>query len=221
MMDNVPRVGDPRVPIYLLADVARYIRLHPSTAWRWTRWIPGRDIEDTIGGLSFLDLISLQVMYELRNLGIKTRQIKRAEEYLTERLGIYPLARYTIWTDRAHIFFDPDSPIRRELPRSALESADKEGQRAFVELIRVYLQRVTYNEEGFAIAWSPADRVRLHAARQFGQPCVEGTRITTSAIYLFHKGGDTIDYIGDSFEIPIKDVSAAIDWERSLEHLVA
>ena len=213
---RAPLLGDPAAPIYLLADAARYVRLNPSTARRWARHIPSRPPQHAAGALSFLDLISLQVMHELRRLGVKTTYVKRAEKHLTERLGEYPLARHTIWTDGVHVFFDPDSPLRCELPEYALESADLGGQRALVRLVHTYLRKVTYDERGFAIAWSPKERIMLHSARQFGQPCVQGTRITTEAIYSFYKGGDNVELIGESFGIPASDVLAAIDWEVSL-----
>jgi len=216
------KVGDARVPIYQLADVARYAGVHPSTTRYWVRWIPGRVIEAVPSpGLSFLDLVSILIMRELRNFGVKPSRIRRAEDYLTRRLGPYPLARHVIWTDGGHVLFDPESPLREELPESVLVSADLEGQQAFVQLIRTYLHSISYSEEGIAIAWYPNDRVKLDPSVQFGQPCVRDTRVVTRAIYLMHRAGDTTETIMTSFAVLVEDIHAALEWETGLEQAVA
>lgn len=213
-------VGDPVAPVYIVADVARYTQLRAGTARNWIQWIPGRvSIGEISLGLSFLDLVSLLVMRQLRHLGISPQRIKLAEAYLTGRLGPYPLARNVVWTDGGHILFNPQSPLALEVPKEALESADLWGQRAFVQIIHQYLHRITYSEEGLAISWSPVDRVELSPSRQFGQPCVEGTRVRTHSIYLFHKAGEPVDAIAVSLAISPKDVEAALRWEIRLEEL--
>lgn len=218
-------VGSLEAPVYLLSDVARYVRLHPSRASRWVRFIPGRRIDlPASRGLSFLDLISMLVMKGLLAHGVSLRSIKKAEQYLASEFGLhpYPLARKLIWTDGRHVLFDPGSPLKTELPSgSPLMSADKRGQWAFTEILSQYLHQVDYGQEDIAIAWSPIDRVRLDPLIQFGQPCVAGTRATTHPIYSLYKAGDPLDTIAYLYDISLGDVTAAIEWEGRLEQAVA
>ena len=215
-------VGSLKAPIYLLADVARYASLHPSTARNWVRWIPGRETEAIPSpGLSFLDLISILIMRELRRFGVRPSRVRRAENYLTRTLGSYPFARHVIWTDGGHVLFNPESPLKDELPASALVSADMEGQQAFVQLIRQYLHSISYSKEGIAIAWYPNDRVELDPSKQFGQPRVKGTRVVTRAVYLMQKAGDARKTIMGSFGISAEDTRAAVEWETALQEATA
>jgi uncharacterized protein (DUF433 family) len=223
-IDSGSAVGDPKAPIYLLSDVARYARLRPSTARYWLLSIPGREPSRPPGeGLSFLDLVSLLIMRELRRMGVSSRAVGRAEAYLTGELGAYPFARGVIWTDGAHVLFNPQGPLVTDVPDYELTSADKWGQLAFVEAIRQYLHYVKYSEdeEAIAVAWYPNDGVELNPRRQFGQPCVRGTRVATRALYLLHSAGDTDDTIANSSGISQADLGAAFQWERELLQKVA
>jgi uncharacterized protein (DUF433 family) len=202
-------------PVYVLSDVARYAGLHRSTARYWLRLIPGRELPPAASqGLCFLDLVSMLVMRELRKLGLKPDRVRHAEQYLTELFGPYPFARRALWTDGAHVFFDPDSPLRRAV--ADLVSADRGGQRAMMEVISPFLRTITYRDGGIAVAWRPRPTVELDPLKQIGQPCVRGTRVTTRAVYLLYKAGDSQDTIIRSFDISPVDVEAAIEWEQSL-----
>jgi uncharacterized protein (DUF433 family) len=208
-------VGDPEVRIYLFSEVARYTRLRPSTA-RYSH----RRLGD---GLSFLDLVSLLIMRELRRSGVSSRAVRHAESYLTSELGPYPFARGVMWTDGAHVLFNPDSPLSAEMPNYQLTSADKSGQRAFVEALRQYLHSIRYSDDdqGVAVAWYPNERVELNPSRQFGQPCLRGTRISTRALYLLHTAGDADETLVNSFGISRVDLAAALRWEKDLLQKVA
>jgi len=212
-----PRLGSSYEPLYLLGDIARYASIHPSTARSWVRLIPGRSAPYAPPtGLSFLDLVSILVIRELRDIGVKPRRIRIAEKYLTERLGPYPFAHNTIWSDGHHVLFDPESPLRTEVPQEYLESADKRGQGAFVSLLREDLHRVIYNEQGIAVAWEPMGAVELDPSLQFGQPRVKGTRVLTQTVQRMHMAGDSIETISLVLRLPQRDVHEAIEWERRL-----
>jgi len=223
--ETIFEIGSLQAPIYLLADVGRYVRLHPSKASRWVRYIPGRPIDlPPSRGLSFLDLISMLVMSALRAYGVRLSSIRIAEEYLASEFGLYPypLARKRIWTDGRHVLFAPKSPLRAELPSdSPLISADEWGQWALTDVLLPYLHRVDYGQEEIAIAWSPIDGVRLDPSIQFGQPCVDTTRIPTHSLYSLYKAGDTPDRIAFLYRIARDDVTSAITWESRLEQAVA
>jgi uncharacterized protein (DUF433 family) len=125
------------------------------------------------------------------------------------------------WTDGAHVLFDPHEPGSTRIEESTLLSAGKLGQQACVELVRTYLQSIEYGSRGTAIAWYPTDRVELNPLRQFGRPCVRGTRVATRAVYLMSKAGDSHARIADTFDIALRQVIAALAWEEGLLKKVA
>ncbi len=211
-------LGDPRTPIYPLSDVARYLRFSPQRTRYWLDWIPGRHttrgMESTA---SFLGLVSVLVMKALREYGVKTRRIRSAEKYLVRELGPYPLARNTIWTDRAHVLFNRESPLSNELPREKLEAADMGGQLAFVKILKVYLRRIELDTQHHWVgAWLPRERIRLDPQIQFGEPCVAGTRVRTSILYSMHLAGDSTMTLASSFDMLEADVVEAVEWEAEL-----
>ena len=210
-------VATHRSPIYLVADVARFVRLPYQTARSWVTLIPGRKPELPPGaGLNFLDLISILVIRKLKDIGVNPRRIRRAEEYLMDLYGPYPFSQRVIWTDGYHVFLAPDSPLREEVPERFLISANSGGQQAFVDLLQQYLHRVEYGAEGLAVRWTPMDRVELDPSRQFGQPCIKNTRVLTESIYSLYAAGDAEQTIMRAYDLSSEDVSEALAWEEGL-----
>jgi uncharacterized protein (DUF433 family) len=213
----VLEVATQHSPIYLVSDVARFVRLPYQTAYSWVKLIPGRQPElPPSAGLNFLDLISILVIGKLEDIGVNPRRIRRAEKFLLDRYGPYPFSQRVIWTDGKHVFFAPDSPLREEVPEKFLISANSGGQQAFVHLLQQYLQRVEYGKQGLAIRWTPTNKVELDPSRQFGQPCVRNTRVLTESIYSLHVAGDTEQTIIRAYDLSREEVRAALAWEKSL-----
>lgn len=211
-------LGDPHIPIYPLSDVARYLGFSPQRTRYWLEWIPGRSKAPGMPSTaSFLGLVSMLVMKALREFGVQPRRIRRAERYLVQELGDYPLARTRIWTDGLHVLFNRESPLSTELPPEKLEAADMGGQQAFVRLLEAYLRGIDYDvDQGWIGAWLPRERVKLDPRIQFGEPCVAGTRIRTSALYSMHLAGDSITSLARAFRILEDDVTMAVEWEEEL-----
>jgi uncharacterized protein (DUF433 family) len=125
---------------------------------------------------SFADLVSLFVVRELVRSGVRLRTIRDAESYLrtkwqTER----PFVSDEISTDGHGIFVDDN------LIAGQIESADRHGQQVMRELVKDHLSAVHYHH-GSATYWTPRAGVLVDPRVQFGEPVLEGTRLTTELV---------------------------------------
>ncbi len=58
--------------------------------------------------------------------------------------------------------------------------------------------------------------ITLEPSVQFGQSCLKGTRIPTSALWGCRAGGDPPQFIADAYGITVADVERAVEWERQV-----
>ena len=214
------------VGIYGAPEAARYLNAADCAekAYRATSsgmirsWIlRGLASPDLVGvrgadlTLTFEDLISMRVVAALRGAGVGWGEIKKSELWLREATGAArPFASEFLWTGQGQIFTDW---------RSSLVSAGRNGQMAF-NVLRQYLIPVhglTFDDDSrMAASWTPAKGVSLHPQIQFGAPCIENTRIPTSAIYGMIKGGDSPQFVAKAYGISNESVGAARVWESRL-----
>ena len=68
--------------------------------------------------------------------------------------------------------------------------------------------RLMRNEAG----WPTGLGVSCDPKRQFGEPCVTGTRITVRTLYGMHLGGDSVASIAKTYDLCEADVVCAIVW---------
>jgi hypothetical protein len=132
---------------------------------------------------SFSDLVSLFVVRELLRKGVRPRTIQKAERYLRRKLRTdRPFVNDMIATDGRHVLHDDEIAGEPE----QIESADLEGQQVMVDPIREQLVSVHYSD-GWASRWTPARRVVVDPAVQFGEPVIEGTRLRTTDLAAVEK----------------------------------
>lgn len=67
-----------------------------------------------------------------------------------------------------------------------------------------------------ASQWSPQPGVMLDPSVQFGEPCIQDTRIPTRAAWSLVRGGDPHDLVARSDGITPRKHSAALQWERKI-----
>jgi uncharacterized protein (DUF433 family) len=163
---------------------------------------------------SFSDLISLLVVAELVKLGLRQYRIRESEAYLRQLTGLdRPFVTEDLATDRVTVFIPSVEP-------GQLESTNRGGgQQVQVEALRPYLRYVKYYE-GKAVSWTPSKRVRIDPQIQFGEPVIDGTRITTEV------AADIAATLGPSaaaerLDVDLADVKRAVAFEQKLETLLA
>ena len=78
-----------------------------------------------------------------------------------------------------------------------------------------------FDDRKIAVAWKPSSDIVLRPSIQFGEPCIAGTRIPTSAVWALFKGGDNIEFLSDSYGVEQAKLLHAIEWEQRLEQASA
>ena len=67
-----------------------------------------------------------------------------------------------------------------------------------------------------ASRWSPQPGVVLDPAVQFGEPCIQDTRIPTRAVWSLVRGGAPRDLVAHSYGITPQELSAALRFENKV-----
>ena len=209
--------------IYAPPTAARYLlaarsanQAYPVTARHLIRWIrkglanpefaevPGRELT-----LAFQDLISMRVIAVLRSAGVSWARIHAAETWLRQHTGSQrPFATEQLWTERSNVLADFGDK---------LIAANQHGQLA-MSIIKSYLIPVSGLKFSGQVAssWTPQPGIVLDPGVQFGEPCIEDTRIPTRAVWSLVRGGDSQDLVAHSYGITSTELAAAMDWENKL-----
>ena len=164
----------------------------------------GRDLM-----MGFEDLISMRVIVALRSAGVSWKSIYNAEDWLRDNTrSNRPFANQVIWTQRSDVL----TGFGNELV-----AASKHGQLA-MSFLRDYLIPVSglQFQESVASSWEPYPLVLLDPGIQFGEPCIQGTRIPTRAVWGLVRGGDPVSLVKRSYGISDQQLNAALAWEDRL-----
>ena len=160
---------------------------------------------------SFLDLVSLAVVSELWKRNISESDMRDGVTFLQQQTGhAQPLAhRQTVErlaTSGTAWLADLDG---------GWYDIGKGGQGAFKGVVRLYLQRVSYDDFGVARVWRPAPLVLLDPRTQAGVPCVEGTRVPTQTIAEMVEA-DSTEAVAEELDLTFAQVAAAVGFEAGL-----
>lgn len=211
-------------PIYGLAEAAFFLRVPASTLDTWVRGYirrpPGRGEvrgEALITAvpaqrgwprIPFIGLAEAHVLTAFRRAGVSLQHIRRALEILKgETADPHILASRRLYADGQRILYD----YRGEgLEVVAALTEVVSGQHVFKEVIRRYLERIEYDETGWALKlFLPiADRpiVVADPARAFGKPLFVhgGTRVKD--VLDRWRAGDSLAEVSLDFAVPQQDV---------------
>lgn len=202
------------VGIYTVREAGRLAHIPHATVERWTEMglgaTPHRRETGRAALVTFDDLISLFTVRELRRANVPIDEIKRAEETLSRMWSVEkPFAFGRIRTGYQAIV-----TVLREGERAVAVGAGI--QEILTELVERDLLDVTFDATERAREWKAAEYVLIAPTRQLGQPCVQGTRVTTRTVYQFISGGETFEELSDDLDIPPEKLQAAYDFEESL-----
>ena len=210
----------PSASLYVLAETNNGLKLHltPRHLYRWTKdglaggYLTG--IRNKNMFINYKDLISLRAIAAMRAKGMKHSEILKAEKVLKARYNCeYPFATFEFWTVPPKDIFVKENGI--------LLSASRHLQAA-MEFFEEYLQpahNMTFDLFGHSATWRPYSNVLLDPQIQYGEPCIEGTRIPTQVLYSFYKAGDSIEILSYFYDIQPGRVKDAIDWENHIQEV--
>lgn len=210
----------PSAALYVLATTKNHSELQLSTRhlYRWTR-------DGLAGGyligirnrrlfINFRDLISLRAIAVMRANGMSHREIITAEQVLKKWYGHdYPFAAMEFWT------LPPKDILIRD--GGILLSASRHLQSA-MDFFEEYMRpshNLTFDIFSVSATWRPHDNVLLDPQIQYGEPCIEGTRIPTQVIWSFNKAGDTINNLAYFYGIQPSRIKGAIAWENHIQEV--
>jgi uncharacterized protein (DUF433 family) len=209
--------------IYLPLEVSSYLLaampadVQPPTSRRVLRWIrygllaperrraAGRDIV-----IDFEDLVTCQAITLLRRAGCSLAAILAAERYFSKLYGTRkPFAHHKLWYSPRDVYGKAGQ---------LLVSGSLGGQIAF-DFLFEWLERLNDHLDfstmtGTATYWQPTEGISLKPAVQFGQPCLDRTRIPTRSIWGYIAAGDSPRFIAESYGIEVSQVEQAVGWEE-------
>ena len=186
----------------------------------WTRTGSGANplLTGELAGLfSFWDLMSLRVIAELLDRGVKRDHILTGATHLAQSLGTNrPFAHKSLATVGAGFFADVE-------PGVGWENVGQGGQLAFQDVVVPLLEPITFNDEGMAAIWRPRAGVWINPAVQAGEPCLDGTRVPTGLIARLISADEDeapsdedIAEVSGDYRITVSQVRAALEFELSL-----
>jgi len=156
----------------------------------------------------------MRVIAILRALRVSWPKIHRAEAWLRQMTGHpRPFAVKRVWTETTEVFTD--------FPKGLI-AASRQGQLAFAALLGDYIEPIgdltfkPHNGVHVAATWTAYPDILLDPAIQFGESCVKGTRIPTLALWRMWKGGDSMGFLANSFELSSEQIERALEWEEHL-----
>jgi uncharacterized protein (DUF433 family) len=201
-----------------LVQPPRFPRINTQHVSWWAReGLGGGDFEPNGSSpdfINFLQLVSYRMVAAMRAYGISSRDIRIAHALLRERWKWhYPFAMEPIWVGAPDIFVHiGGTPVAvTRFWQSSLEF-----MRDFLIPIETGFHGLSFDGDNQAKTWTPSEGVVLNPRLQFGEPCIEGTRVPTETIWAFYQSGDTVDTLAEMYRLPRPKIEAAIAWEEKI-----
>ncbi len=211
--------------VYSLPEAARLTRLKTQRVREWFR---GRrqllsrkpvfrgDYQSISGdnAISFLDLVDLFVVGQLRDHGVPLQSLRKVHAQLKKDLKTpHPFCRKEVLSDGKKVFtLGLDEQNKAEMIEVLTH------QRVFAEILLPFLKRIDYDATTrLARRWCIADMVVIDPAICLGKPIIGEVGIATSILAAaYHANKNDAEVVADWYNIHSKHVIAAVDFERSL-----
>lgn len=205
---------------FTLREAAAYLGLPNSTLYNWARpsggavpvitCFPAHGREATV---PFIGFAEAYVLSAFRRAGVPMQRIRPAVEVLSSRIGVdHALASRRLYTDGAEVLYDYASSEQDEELRGL--TVVRTGQRQFAEVVRNYLERITYGDDGWATqvhlpAYQQAE-VIVDPRRAFGMPLVVHGGARVEDLVDRFVAGDTLADIAEDFGVPEPEVEDVV-----------
>ena len=206
---------------YSVSEAAELTKVKPATITNWFRSGPdgrpallfterGRAAGEPVR-LSFLELVELAVAGEFRRREITLRQIRNARDFLLAHFdGGHPFAVEDVRTISGRVIHAGGS--RAMTAAAAIDAGDDLIQALFEGFEAYARERFDY-ERGWAIRFFPAGRdeeLNVDPRYRGGQLTVSGRGITARTIAGRFKGGESVEYLAEDYDISPAAVESSI-----------
>lgn len=170
-------------------------------------------IEPSLGwAYTFHDLVSLAMAAVLRQRDVRISGIRRTHAYLQQRHGEpRPFARRDIIEGLA-------TALGSVITAEDGVDTTRSGEMVLLGVIKEWLVPLTYDADQLARLWKPQQLVLLDPAIQVGQPCVEGTRVTTSTVAGRYLQNERLAAICKDLDLTVEEGRACLTFERKLKN---
>ena len=206
---------------YSVSEAAELTKVKPATITNWFRSGPdgrpallfaerGRAAGEPVR-LSFLELVELAVAGEFRRREITLRQIRNARDFLLAHFdGGHPFAVEDVRTISGRVIHAGGS--RAMTVAAAIDAGDDLIQALFEGFEAYARERFDY-ERGWAIRFFPAGRdeeLNVDPRYRGGQLTVSGRGVTARTIAGRFKGGESVEYLAEDYDITPAAVESSI-----------
>lgn len=206
---------------YSVSEAAELTKVKPATITNWFRSGPdgrpallfaerARAAGEPVR-LSFLELVELAVAGEFRRREITLRQIRNARDFLLAHFdGGHPFAVEDVRTISGRVIHAGGS--RAMTAAAAIDAGDDLIQALFEGFEAYARERFDY-ERGWAIRFFPAGRdeeLNVDPRYRGGQLTVSGRGITARTIAGRFKGGESVEYLAEDYDISPAAVESSI-----------
>lgn len=223
------------LPLYTVFEASRYLQIPENTL---RSWVSGRAYQVRGGRrrssaiialpdrqqalLSFVNLTEAHLLEALRRqYGVALPQIRRAVEYLREKLDSpHPLVSHSMLTDGKNLF------VEGARVRDEIINASRYGQLAMKDLLEVHMRRIEWDADGFVMRLYPFTTkgrqanepklVTMDPRVEFGRPVLITSRVPTAVIADRFKAGESIAELADDYGEKPEHIQEAIRCELQL-----
>jgi uncharacterized protein (DUF433 family)/DNA-binding transcriptional MerR regulator len=197
------------VGIYSFPAAARLVRERPAKLRYWMKsgltpptyeQPPGRsDV------LSFHDLLSLELVKRIRSYGVSLQKIRLLESELRRYRpeAARPFALDVFFTDGIDVWYQLEPNDHR-----LVQATGKHRRHlAWKDAVNKFAKEVVY-VEGTAVRWRPEQHISIDPQIHFGEPVVDGTRVSVATIAENLEAG-TAEQVANWYGLTVEQVEAA------------
>ncbi len=213
------------IPLYTVAEAARFLGVPTSTFATWSKGYASRPpsrppvigapivtssvAERGYPSIPFVGLAEAMVLAAFRRGGVSLQHIRRVVSVIEREIGLeHALASRRLYTDGAVILYDHAEAEHDEELGGLTEVVSR--QRVFARVIREYLKRIEYGGDDWAARLvSPATARSLVVAdpeRSFGQPIFIHGGVRVEDVLDRWRAGESLVEVAEDFGVPPEDV---------------
>lgn len=220
-LERYPRLGQ---GVYTLAEAAKLTRLGGNRVRHWFK-----DRADQAGrgpvfasdfaprhgeyAISFLDLVDVCVVGQLRAFGVSMATVRSAYEALGQQLSTaHPFCHSDLYTDGKKIFLSAADVVGDETLSEIV------SQQQFFLSVKERLVQIEYcDRTKLATRWFVANGIVVDPGIAFGKPVVRSTGKSTYIIYQCYRANNKdVELAAELFGLTEDDVHNAVEFEKRL-----
>ncbi len=216
--------------LYTVPEAARLVGMSPSTLGTWAHGYNRRSIGRTVfkqapvitsldrsigdqRSIPFVGLVEATVVQAFRQTGLPMQRIRRALDVLAGQGELdHALASRQLYTDGAEVLYDyANSENDKQL---GLLTIVHSGQRVFHDVIKQYLERISFADKWaneLILPVTKRELLRVLPEIEGGDPIFLHGGAPLSAVRARSRAGEPIGSIARDYDVPEDDIREVLD----------